>query len=230
MRHLYGISLASAMTMVTFFAGAWGYERLLRLPAPPGTPAALPAGGGSLLANNAVLFSLTAVAVTGVLAGVLVTVPRISPLAAGLPGLLFIGWTALYLTSVRRATELIPLRSDAFGAGWEALLINGVLGAAGLAMIVPAFVPSRWRKPRADDADFVAGEAGDYLADLTDDAEPGKATSAATAGTSGRPAADVSSAPVTRVSSAPVTRGPGARAYRPAAPRVPRRSGPLAGS
>ncbi len=222
MRHLYGIALASAMTMVTFFAGAWGYERLLRLPAPPGAPAALPAGGGSLLANHPVLFSLAAVAVTGVMAGVLVAAPRISPLAAGLPGLLFIGWTALYLTSVRRATELIPLRSDAFGAGWEALLINGVLGAAGLAMIVPIFVPSRWRKPRTDDADSVASEAGDYLADLTDDAEPEEETSAVTAGTSGTPAASVSATPAASV--------PGARAYRPATPRPPRRSDPLAGS
>ncbi len=230
MRHLYGIALASAMTMVTFFAGAWGYERLLRLPAPPGALAALPAGGGSLLASNPVLFSLAAVAVTGVLAGVLVAVPRISPLAAGLPGLLFIGWTALYLNSVRRATELIPLRSDAFGAGWEALLINGVLGAAGLAMIVPLFVPSRWRRPRADDADSVAGDAGDYLADLTDDAEPEEAVSAVTAGTSGTPAAGVSAAPATSVSAPPVTRVSSARAYRPAAPRRPRRSGPLAGS
>ena len=49
MRHLYGMALASVMTLVMFFAGAWGYERLLRLPVPTGSPAALPAGGGSLL-------------------------------------------------------------------------------------------------------------------------------------------------------------------------------------
>lgn len=206
MRHLYGIALASAMTMVAFFAGAWGYERLLRLPAPPGALSALPAGGGSLLANNPVLFSLAAVAVTGVLAGVLVAVPRISPLAAGFPGLLFIGWTALYLTSVRRATELIPLRSYAFGAGWEALLINGVLGGVGLAMVVPLFVPSRWRRLRADDADSVASEAGDFLADVMEDAEPAEAAPAAQAHDSGPRAASFS----------------GARAYRPAMSRQPR--------
>jgi hypothetical protein len=65
--------------------------------------------------------------------------------------LLLIGWTALYLASVRHAVELIPLKSYPSGAGYEAMLFNGILGAAGLAMIIPMFVPSRWRT-RNDDA------------------------------------------------------------------------------
>jgi hypothetical protein len=154
------------MTLVMFFAGAWGYERLLRLPSPTDSPAALPAGGGSLLSSSAVLYAVAAVAATGVLAGVLVAVPRISPLAAGLPGLLLIGWTALYLDHVHRATELIPLKTYAFGAGWEALLFNGILGAVGLAMIVPLFVPSRWRSRLDDEIDSDASETSEYIADL----------------------------------------------------------------
>jgi len=166
-RHLYGIALASVMTLVMFFAGAWGYERLLRLPAPANSsPAALPAGGGSLLSSHAVLYAVAAVAATGVLAGILVAAPRISPLAAGLPGLLLIGWTALYLYRVQPATDLIPLKSYAFGAGWEALLFNGILAAVGLAMIVPLFIPSRWRSRQDDMTDAEAGEASDYIADL----------------------------------------------------------------
>jgi len=165
-RHLHGMALASVMTLVMFFAGAWGYERLLRLPVPPGSPAALPAGGGSLLSSHAVLYAVAAVAATGVLAGILVAAPRISPLAAGLPGLLLIGWTALYLYRVQPATDLIPLKSYAFGAGWEALLFNGILAAVGLAMIVPLFIPSRWRSRQDDMTDAEAGEASDYIADL----------------------------------------------------------------
>jgi len=165
-RHLYGIALASVMTLVMFFAGAWGYERLLRLPVPPGSPAALPAGGGSLLSSHAVLYAVGAVAATGVLAGILVAAPRISPLASGLPGLLLIGWTVLYLYRVQPATDLIPLKSYAFGAGWEALLFNGILAAVGLAMIVPLFIPSRWRLRQDDETDAEAGEASDYIADL----------------------------------------------------------------
>jgi hypothetical protein len=145
MRHRIGIVLAVIMTGVLFFPGAWGYLRLLRLPAPADQLSDLPAGGGSLISEHHVLLALAAVAGTALLAGILVAAPRVSPLAAGLPGLLLLGWTGLYLANVRQGVDLIPLRSDPFGAGFEAMLFNGVLGAAGLAMIVPMFVPSRWR-------------------------------------------------------------------------------------
>jgi len=147
MRHQIGIILAVIMTGVLFFAGGWGYLQLLRLPAPADQLSQLPAGGGSLLSENNVLFALAALAGTGLLAGILIAVPQISPLAAGLPGLLLLGWTGLYLVSVRQGVDLIPLRSDPFGAGFEAMLFNGILGAAGMAMIVPMFVPSRRAEP-----------------------------------------------------------------------------------
>jgi hypothetical protein len=145
MRHRIGIVLAVIMTGVLFFPGAWGYLRLLRLPARADQLSDLPAGGGSLISEHHVLLALAAVAGTALLAGILVAAPRISPLAAGLPGLLLLGWTGLYLANVRQGVDLIPLRSDPFGAGFEAMLFNGVLGAAGLAMIVPMFIPARWR-------------------------------------------------------------------------------------
>ena len=153
MRHWIGVILAVIMTGVGFFAGAWGYLRLLRLPVPADQFSQQPAGGGSLISDNNVLLAFAAVAGTGLLAGILMAVPRISPLAAGLPGLLLLGWTGLYLVSVRQGVDLIPLRSDPFGAGFEAMLFNGVLGAAGLAMIVPMFVPSRWRARGAEAGD-----------------------------------------------------------------------------
>jgi hypothetical protein len=143
MRHVIGVILAVVMAGVLFFAGSWGYLRLLRLPG-----ASLPAGGGSLLSNHNVLMAFGAVGVTGLLAGVLIAAPRISPLAAGLPGLALLAWTGLFLYRVHRAVSLIPLRGKAFGTGFEALGINGILAVAGLAMIIPLFVPSRWRTPR----------------------------------------------------------------------------------
>lgn len=45
------------------------------------------------------------------------------------------------------AVSLIPLKSLDFGTGFELLLFSGLLGVAGLAMIVPLFIPSRWRGP-----------------------------------------------------------------------------------
>jgi hypothetical protein len=151
------------MTVVMFFVGAWGYLQLLRLPVPPGQATALPAGGGSLLSNSTALLALAALLATAVLAGVFAAVPWFSPLASGLPGLLLLAWTALYLVSVRRAVEFIPLRSHSFGAGWEGLLFNGILGAVGAVMIFPMFIPSRWRRPRQAESDASTSDVDDYL-------------------------------------------------------------------
>jgi len=146
MRHLIGLGLALALAAAVFFAATWGYLRLLRIPVVNGAAATLPAGGGSLLHDKNVLLAVAAVAGTALFAGICVAAPRISPLAAGLPGLALIAWTVLYGVSVQRAVHYIPLKSNAFGAGFEAMLFNGILVAAGLVMIVPLFIPSRWRR------------------------------------------------------------------------------------
>ena len=155
------------MTAVMFFAGAWGYLQLLRLPVPPGSAAALPGGGGSLLSNSTALFALTALIATALLAGLLAMVPWFSPLASGLPGVLLLAWTGLYLVSVRRAVEFIPLRSHSFGAGWEALLFNGILGAVGAVMVFPMFIPSRWRTRRQAETEALTSDMDDYLTAVT---------------------------------------------------------------
>jgi hypothetical protein len=142
MRHLIGVALAIVMAAAVYFAASWGYLKLLIGPARTGV---LPAGGGSLIHNHAVLEGFGVLLAVGLLAGILMAVPWISPLASGLPGLAMLAWSGLYLFSVRRAVHYIPLKSQSYGAGFEALLFDGVLAAAGLAMIIPLFVPSRWR-------------------------------------------------------------------------------------
>jgi hypothetical protein len=145
MRHLMGVVLAVVMAAVVFFAASWGYVKLLIGPAGPGS-GALPATGGSLLHNHAVLEGFGALLGAGLVAGLLIAAPRISPLAAGLPGLALLGWTGLYLFSVRHAVQYIPLKSKPYGAGFEAMLFDGVLALVGLVMVIPLFVPSRWRR------------------------------------------------------------------------------------
>jgi hypothetical protein len=173
-RHLYGTALAVVLTAVMFFAGAWGYHELLNPTVVPGQSSALPAGGGSLLSNSSALLALVAVVATGLLAGLLVIVRRLSPLAVGLPGLLLLAWTGIYLVSVRRAVDLIPLRTQAFGAGWQALLCNGLLSAAGVIMVLPMCIPSRWRAPRhGDDIEPSSSVKHDeYLAAVQADVPP----------------------------------------------------------
>jgi hypothetical protein len=141
MRHLIGVALAIVMAAAIFFAGSWGYLKLLSGSA-KGT---LPAGSGSLIHDHAVLEGFGVLLAVGLLAGILMVLPIISPLAAGLPGLALLGWTGLYLFSVRRAVQYIPLKSQTYGTGFGDLLFYGVLALAGVAMIIPLFVPSRWR-------------------------------------------------------------------------------------
>lgn len=179
MRHLYGIALANITTLALFFGGAWGYARLVSLSALAGKASALHTAGGSMLSDANVVYAVVALVATGLLIGIGVAAPWISPLASGLPGLLLIGWTGLYLTSVSRATELIPLREHTFGAGWEALLCSGTLGELGLVMIIPMFVPSRWRD-RLDEPE--TDEEDDFPAGLAINARTGELTPAVTGG------------------------------------------------
>jgi hypothetical protein len=164
MRHLIGVILAIAMAAAVFFAASWGYLRLLIGPAKGGV---LPAGGGSLIHDHAVLEGFGVLLAVGLLAGILMALPVISPLASGLPGLVLLAWTGLYLFSVRRAVQYIPLKSQSYGAGFEAMLFDGVLALAGLAMIIPLFVPSRWRsRAAAEPATYEAPSASAAYPDL----------------------------------------------------------------
>ena len=152
MRHLYGFALAVLLAAAVFFAAAWGYTVITN-----GTSASaaannspgsggLPAGGGSLFLNAHVMGGGGLMLAVGLAAGLLMVLPRVSPLAAGLPGLVLVAWTALYVSDVREAVRLIPFKTQGFGLGFELLLFDGLLGMAGLAMIIPLFVPSRWRR------------------------------------------------------------------------------------
>ena len=142
MRHLIGLILGLALTAAMFFAAGWGAEHV---PALVGHSVGLPSRPG--------LIGLGVMLGTGLLAGILLVVPAVSPLATGLPGLVLLGWTALLALSSHRALAWIPLQGHTFGAGFRILLVNGTLAFAGMAMIVPMFLPSRWRTDKYADSD-----------------------------------------------------------------------------
>jgi len=149
MRHVTGIGLAIVLAGAVFFAAGWGYVRLLRIALSGAGSSALPAPGANLLHDTTTLYAVGALAGTALLAGIFAAAPRISPLAAGLPGLALVGWSVWYGLSMLPAVRYIPLRADSYGAGFLAMLENGLLAAAGLALAVPLFIPSRWRaRPR----------------------------------------------------------------------------------
>jgi hypothetical protein len=72
-------------------------------------------------------------------------VRAISPLAPGLPGLVLLAWSALLAVREHQALRWIPLQDHSFAAGYRSLLVSGVLALLGAAMIVPLFIPARWR-------------------------------------------------------------------------------------
>jgi len=155
MRHVFGIVLAVAMAAALFFGAGWGVARII----------ALHSRGTGLTSTH----GLAAVAVvlgTGLLLGILLAVPAISPLGAGLPGILLLGWSGLFVVKADRATRLIPLQGHAFAAGFGSMLGTGVLALAGATMVIPLFVPSRWRRRSDEDEDDYQDEDEDYYEDI----------------------------------------------------------------
>src|SRR5580698_10617841 len=76
MRHLVGVVLAIVMAAAVFFAASWGF---LRLGLGSARLATLPGGGGSLFSDRNLLEGFGAVLGVGLLAGIMMAAPRISP-------------------------------------------------------------------------------------------------------------------------------------------------------
>lgn len=149
MRHLYGIGLGIVMAAALFVGGGWGFYRLSTL---MGTTS-------PHLTGMRGLTSLGALLVTGLLLGVLMAAPWVSPLATTLPAVAALGWTALYVVSTSRAVNLIPMKSSNIGHGAHTLLATGAYALVGAAMLIPLFVPSRWRGRYSEAGDESVGVA-----------------------------------------------------------------------
>jgi hypothetical protein len=149
MRHLIGIGLAVVLSAAIFFAGGWAYNRLFTRNL--GSALSLPAGGGSFVGNSVVTSGLAAMAGVALLIGLALLIRWVSPLATGLPGLVLLAWTGLYVASPARAVHYLPLKAHNVGLGFEDLGTTGILGAVGVILVLPLFFPSRWRRRPADD-------------------------------------------------------------------------------
>jgi hypothetical protein len=139
MRHLYGVSLAIVTAAALFFGGGWGVDRIM----------AATAHQANLLSITDLL-AAAAVLGTGLLVGVLTAGPAFSPLGTGVPGLGLLAWSALLAVGTGRAERLVPMSGTQYAAGFSHLLSSGMLALLGMVMIIPLFVPSRWRRWRED--------------------------------------------------------------------------------
>ena len=139
MRHITGFVLALILSAALFFGAGWGISKFSAMQAGHGTRAL------SAWANLHNAVPLAALIGTGLLIGILVAARPISALAAGLPGLALLGWSALALVRGKQALSYLPMSGSHFAAGFTALLSSGALAIVGAAMIIPLFMPSRWR-------------------------------------------------------------------------------------
>jgi hypothetical protein len=146
LRHWLGVVLAAALAAAIFAGGGWGVAHMTRL-----------AAQNISLTSISGLSALGILLLVGLFLGVLMVAP-VSPLATALPGLLMLAWTGLLGLNAQLATRIIPLRGEAYAAGFRIMLVSGVLVVLGTLMICPVFVPSRWRRRGGDDAENADGE------------------------------------------------------------------------
>ena len=146
LRHWLGVGLAAVLAAAIFAGGGWGVAHMTRL-----------AAQNISLTSISGLSALGILLLVGLFLGILMVAP-VSPLATALPGLLLLGWTGLLGLNAQLATRIIPLRSEAYGIGFRAMLVSGVLVVLGALLICPVFVPSRWRRRGGDDAENADGD------------------------------------------------------------------------
>src|ERR1700678_2614003 len=126
MRHLVGFVLALTLLAALFFGAGWGVAKIIELRGP-----VTAAGAGHALTSSQGLLAVGVVAATGLLLGLLLAVPLVSPLATGLPGLVLLGWSALVVSHSHYVLKYLPLAGTHFAAGITYLLFNGVLALIG---------------------------------------------------------------------------------------------------
>jgi len=149
MRHLVGLILALITPVAIYLGAGWSSERIL------GAHAART----SLMTTSGALV-LAALLGVGLFIGLLISAPFLSPLGSGLPGLVLLAWSGLYIANAHLALRAIPLSGQLEAAGgFRAMLTGGMLGLLGAVMIVPMFLPSRWRGREPEDEFATPAEA-----------------------------------------------------------------------
>jgi hypothetical protein len=134
-RHIFGFILGILVAPAMLWATGWGVMRATELKNQTG-------------AN--LFVAIGAMGAAGVVMGVLMVARWSSPLATLLPGLGLVGWTVVYAINPQRAALELP-GTAAIQPTMETLLVTGVYGLLGMALMMPTFHPSRWRAKGAAD-------------------------------------------------------------------------------
>ena len=151
-RHFVGFILALAVSAALFFAAGWGVSRFITMRGGQGLQSV------SALTSPHNVLPIAAVLGTGLLVGLVVAVRWVSPLAAGLPGLVLLAWSGLLLLRGNYALTFMPLAGSRYAQGFSSMLLTGVLAVIGTSMILPLLIPARWRRRQLEIEDVLDDE------------------------------------------------------------------------
>ncbi|PSK98924.1 hypothetical protein CLV63_104148 [Murinocardiopsis flavida] len=136
MRHVVGFIVGMMLAPIVLIGLGWAYPRL----------AAIAARDGATFVSATGLSAVGVLSVLAVLLGLSAAAPRLTPLLPGIAGLSLVGVTAAHVMR----PELIGRLPAVPGMdGAQTLLALGVFLPLSVALIVPMFLPARWRRYQA---------------------------------------------------------------------------------
>lgn len=135
-RHFFGFLLGIMVAPGLLWVTGWGYLRTQQLRNDPG---------------SSLYLAIAALAGAGLVIGVLMVAKWASPLATMLPGVGLVGWTIAYAVNPGQAALRLPVDPDVYRS-MESLLVAGMYGLLGMALLMPTFTPSRWRSNKSEPA------------------------------------------------------------------------------
>ena len=135
MRHLIGLVLGIVLTPLLAAGPVWSYQRAAGL---AGTARSFEDLRPDVLPAIAVMAAI------GLVLGLVLAARWVSPLASLVPALAYLGVTGAYVAAPFQVLPRVP-EGEPYGIG-VAFLGSGVYALLGMALLIPSFLPSRWRR------------------------------------------------------------------------------------
>ncbi|QVQ52576.1 hypothetical protein J4H86_01680 [Spiractinospora alimapuensis] len=141
MRHVFGFVLGLVMVPAVVVVPGWALPRLVYI-----------AGFGGDFISVTGLLTVIPLVVLAVLVGVCLAVRRVSALACVIPAIALCGLTGSYVLAPELAVGALP--TTEWGEGVTQLLMLGAYLPLGVMLMLPLFMPSRWRHPVDEEEGF----------------------------------------------------------------------------
>lgn len=151
MRHVLGFVLGVLLAPALTYGAGWGFAR---------AGAALDPVGQTITDRTELYGAFALMAAVGLVTGVVIVARWASPLATLIPALALLGWSGYFVIDPSRALDLpgkVPPAGE-LDTALQLLLASGLFALLGFALLMPAWLPHRWRRrDQEDEADSIYG-------------------------------------------------------------------------